>query len=213
MAPFHRLSRTPLLTAAALGLVALVAAPPAYAAPALVVSATENLEEGQKITVEGSGFAPGLAGIAVGQCKVGYEGPADCNLPGGATFRNADANGAIATVNLTLTTSFGGIDCLAEQCVIAAAPLPTSSGPEDVAANTIEIPIYFGGPAPAAPAAPATPSAPAVVTTNAPGASTAVLTAAEDDGDGTLTLLILSNIALAGVGLYLGFGRRKAGAR
>ena len=138
------------------GLLTFVASPPSFAAPTLQVSATEGLEQGQSITVGGSGFTPGLKGIAVGQCRVGYVGPSDCNLSGGATFRNADADGAIATVTIKLATSFGDIDCLKEPCIIAAAPLPTTSGPEEVAANTIEVPIYFGDAKPAtAEAAPA----------------------------------------------------------
>lgn len=212
----YRLSRASraAATALVLAVVTLVAAPPAFAAPTLQVSATENLEAGQSITIEGSGFAPNLKGIAVGQCRVGYTGPSDCNLSGGATFRNADANGAIATVTVKLATSFGDIDCLKEQCIIAAAPLPTTSGPEEVAANTVEVPIYFGKAAPAAPAAAETTAAaaPAVdtaVDTAAPAATSAVLTSGDGDSSSMLTLLVLSNLVLAGAGLYLGLGRKK----
>ena len=105
--------RTACALLATLGLLALsvVWAPSASAAPKLTVSATSGLTDGQTIQVSGSGFSPNMKGIAVGQCKVGYAGPSDCNLQGGATFRNADANGSIGTVNLKVTMKFGAIDC------------------------------------------------------------------------------------------------------
>lgn len=201
--------RRPLLAAAVLALLTMLAAPPAFAAPTLQVSATEGLEDGQTITVDGSGFASGLKGIAVGQCRVGYKGPSDCNTSGGATFRNADADGAFPRVTIKLATSFSDIDCTKEQCIIAAAPLPTNSGPEEVRANTVEIPLYFGDAAPVE-AAPAASTAPPVQTL-APAATGAVLRA--DDSDNTaLTVLIGTNLVLIGGGLYLGFGRRRTGA-
>ncbi|WP_372727740.1 neocarzinostatin apoprotein domain-containing protein [Nocardioides sp.] len=192
----------------------LVVAPASFAAPALSVSATEGLTDGQTITVDGSGFAPNLKGIAVGQCRTGYVGPADCNLSGGATFRNADASGSIATVTLKLAVTFGDVDCLKEQCIMAAAPLPTTSGPEEVAANTVEVPLYFGDAAPAAaPAAPAAPpaAAPAVLTPAAgdqDGSSTPlVLTSAAPADNSVLYVLIATNLLLAGAGLFLGLTR------
>lgn len=191
------------------GLLTFVASPPSFAAPTLQVSATEGLEQGQSITVGGSGFTPGLKGIAVGQCRVGYVGPSDCNLSGGATFRNADADGAIATVTIKLATSFGDIDCLKEPCIIAAAPLPTTSGPEEVAANTIEVPIYFGDAKPAtAEAAPASVAAVAPAEAQvASSASPALLTAGAADNT-VLYALVATNLALLGAGLYLGLGRQ-----
>ncbi len=205
-----------------LGVLTVVSAPASFAAPTLDVSATEGLKTGQTITVDGSGFAPDLKGIAVGQCRVGYEGPDDCNLNGGATFRNADANGVIETVTIKLAESFGDIDCTQEQCVIAAAPLPTTSGPEEVAANTVEVPLYFGDAAPAAPAPAAepetaAPAAPAAAVPVAPPVTdTAVLTAgagSDDNGTGILAALIATNVLLAAVGIYLGTRRRPRSAR
>ncbi|KHL15797.1 neocarzinostatin family protein [Mumia flava] len=133
-----------LLGALALGVVMLVAAPAASAAPQLDVSETTGLSDGQSITVDGSGFDPNLEGIAVGQCKEGFTGPSDCNLQGGATFRNADGSGTIATVTLKLAESFNGIDCTTQQCVIGAAPLPTASSQAVVDANTAIVPLEFG---------------------------------------------------------------------
>lgn len=154
-----RRSITALLAATAVLALTLVWAPSASAAPRMTVSQTTNLEDGQTITVSGVGFTPNLKGIAVGQCKTGYTGPNDCNLAGGATFRNADATGSIGTVTLKVATSFGGTDCTKIKCVIAAAPLPNSSTPEEIKANTVIIPITFGAPpAPEAPQPSATPT-------------------------------------------------------
>lgn len=208
------------LGAAALSLLGLVVAPAAFALPTLEVPATENLKSGQTITVTGSGFAPNLKGIAVGQCRTGFSGPADCNLQGGATFRNADAKGVIEPVTIKLAETFGDVDCMAEQCVIAAQPLPTTSGPEEVAANTVIIPIYFNGPAPAdagsgasAPPSPApaeeAPAAPAPVVQTA-GVSSPVLTGSGSGMAGVGLGLAIG--ALGGAGAVMAF-HRKAGAR
>lgn len=131
--------------AAALALVMLVGAPAASAAPKLDMGPSTGLKDGQKVTVKVSGFEPNLKNIAVGQCKEVQKGPSDCNLKGGATFRNADANGAIADVTITLAEKFGAIDCTKETCVVAAAPLPTTSPADVVAANTASVKITFGG--------------------------------------------------------------------
>lgn len=139
-----RQTATAVLGALALLALTVVWAPSASAAPKLSVSATSGLTDGQTIQVSGTGFQPNLKGIAVGQCKVGYQGPSDCNLQGGATFRNADANGSIGQITLKLATSFGGIDCTTTDCVIAAAPLPSSADAATVSANTAVVPLTFG---------------------------------------------------------------------
>ena len=138
--------RTACALLATLGLLALsvVWAPSASAAPKMTVSATSGLTDGQTIQVSGSGFSPNMKGIAVGQCKVGYAGPSDCNLQGGATFRNADASGSIGQITLKVTTKFGAIDCSQIDCIIAAAPLPSSASAAEIQANTVTVPISFG---------------------------------------------------------------------
>ncbi|WP_372734371.1 neocarzinostatin apoprotein domain-containing protein [Nocardioides sp.] len=210
-----RVGRVLLAAVATLAIVIGVAAP-AFAAPSLVVSATEGLTEGQTITIDGSGFAPNLKGIAVGQCRVGFTGPADCNLSGGATFRNADADGNIDQVTVKVSLKFGDVDCTVEQCIIAAEPLPTTSGPEEVAANSVSIPIYFGdakpaGTAPAvdtgaaAPAAPAAAPVAAALPAGDVSDAAVALTSAEADNT-VLVVLIVTNLALVALGLYFGLG-------
>ena len=142
----------------ALLLVTLVAAP-AFAAPSMNVSQLTGLTDGQSITISGSGFEPNLQSIAIGQCVEGYAGPADCNTAGGATFRNADAQGNVGSFTIVVKEVFGGHDCTKVQCMIAAAPLPTAVDAATVAANTVEMEMSFGAPqaepSASAPAAPA----------------------------------------------------------
>ncbi|WP_067814592.1 neocarzinostatin apoprotein domain-containing protein [Nocardia inohanensis] len=125
----------------------------------ITVSASAGLTEGQRITVNGSGFRPGLAAVAVGLCKLGFtSGIKHCDLEGGATFVNISGDGTFPTVTLTAHQRFHDIDCARQQCVIAAAPLPGSEPDTIIAANSSEIPVAFAGaqlpaPAPAAPVA------------------------------------------------------------
>lgn len=135
---------------------ALLTAAPGHAAPenapVLEVSASTNLTEGQRITVNGSGFQPGLAAVAVGLCKQGFtNGLKDCDLEGGATFVNISDDGTFPTVTLTARHSFTTIDCTSQQCVIAAAPLPGTEPAGIIAANSAEVPVSFAGSALPAP--------------------------------------------------------------
>lgn len=203
-------------TTAALVLLGVMGAAPSFAAPALEVSDTTGLKTGQSITVSGEGFAPNLKGIAVGQCRVGFVGPSDCNLAGGATFRNADASGSIGTITLKVSESFGQIDCTKEQCVIAAQPLPTTSGPEEVAANTVTVPVSFGDAAPPTPAAPEAPAPPAASSSVPPVAAPAPVAAVagavpvitgEGSGARAVGLALVAGF-LGGGGLVLGLRKR-----
>ncbi|SEG54631.1 Neocarzinostatin family protein [Thermomonospora echinospora] len=116
------------------------------AAPALRISRVADLAEGEEITVTGTGFRPGLKSVAVGLCREGYtNGLKDCDLGGGATFVNIDAHGAFPTVRLKARSKFNGIDCMTRQCVIGAAPLPTTNPPAIVNANTAIVRVGFKG--------------------------------------------------------------------
>ncbi|WP_194818178.1 GPS-CTERM domain-containing protein [Nocardia sp. XZ_19_385] len=153
-------------------IVALLAALPIWALPAraapgtaaLQVSASTGLTDGQRITVNGTGFRPGLASVAVGLCKQGFtSGTRDCDLGGGATFVNVTDEGTLPTVTLTAHPHFNVIDCLRQQCVIAAAPLPGTEPPTIIAANSAEVAVTFTGSRLTAAAAP--PTAPATADT------------------------------------------------
>ncbi|WP_216908712.1 neocarzinostatin apoprotein domain-containing protein [Nocardia noduli] len=129
----------------------LVAAPAiGHAAPAdtatLHVGTEDGVTEGQRITVRGSGFRPGLAAVAVGLCEQGYtNGLTDCDLEGGATFVNIGADGTFPELTLTARSKFRDIDCAQRQCVIAAAPLPGSEPESILAANSAVVLIGFAG--------------------------------------------------------------------
>lgn len=193
------------LAAIAALLVVVVTAPPSFAAPTLNVSATTGLTDGQIITISGSGFAPNLESIAIGQCKTGYVGPADCNTLGGAQFKNADASGNVASFTIKVAEKFGSTDCTKQQCVIAAAPLPTNADAAKIKANTYIVNISFGAAAAATPTAAATTQ----TTTQATDTSTLPKTGAGD----SMPVLMLGATALlaAGVGLMLLVPGRRRG--
>ncbi|MEQ6902536.1 neocarzinostatin apoprotein domain-containing protein [Nocardioides sp. YIM 152588] len=197
------------LSAVALLVVTVVAAPPSFAAPSLNVSASSGLSDGQTINISGGGFTANMGQIAVGQCIEGYSGPSDCNLQGGATFRNADGSGSIGSFSITVKQKFGSTDCTVQKCVIAAAPLPTAEDAATIAANRVIIPITFGAPAPAV--------APAADTDDT--SETDDTTAADDELPKTgvtdnLPMLMGGALAFLLVGGVLRFGaRRPDGAR
>ncbi|MGA3565672.1 neocarzinostatin apoprotein domain-containing protein [Melissospora conviva] len=147
--PMRRLAALAAAVVVLLGPASLFGAAPAYAAASLTVSKTTGLKDGDRVTVNGSGFSPNMKQIAVGQCKAGMKGPSDCNLAGGATFVNADASGKIPTVTLSVKEKFGSFDCTQIKCIIGAQILPAAGTPAEVAANTSIVEISFGGAAPA----------------------------------------------------------------
>jgi len=190
------------LAAVAALLVVLATAPPSFAAPTLSVSATTGLTDGQTLTISGSGFAPNLQSIAIGQCVSGYVGPADCNTSGGAQFKNADASGNVASFTIKVKEVFGSTDCTKVECVVAAAPLPTNADAATIEANTYVVKISFG-------AAAAEPSATA---TTQPSDTAALPKTGAGD---SVPVLMLGATALlaAGMGVMLLVpGRRREGA-
>lgn len=142
--------------AVALFFVAFIAAPPAFAAATLNVSQIEGLQDGQQVTISGSGFTPGLKSIAIGQCVEGMTGPADCNTAGGASFVDADDQGNIPETPIVVKEAFNSFDCSQQQCVIGAQPLPGAVDAATVEANSVYFNISFGEVAPAAAEEPAT---------------------------------------------------------
>ncbi|MFC6043209.1 neocarzinostatin apoprotein domain-containing protein [Nocardioides hankookensis] len=180
--------------------VVLVTAPPGFAAPTLSISQTDNLTDGQVVTISASGFEPNLSNIAIGQCTEDYVGPADCNTVTGAVFKVADASGNVAPFTIKVAEVFGGHDCTKEQCVIAGAPLPTNADAATIKANTYVAKISFG-------AAEAEPTAAA--TTAAADGGTLPKTGAGD----SVPVLMLGASALlaAGIGVMLLVPGRRRG--
>lgn len=194
------------LAAAAAVLVVLVTAPPSFAAPTLSISQTQGLQDGQKLTISASGYQASLGDIAIGQCIAGYTGPADCNTVGGAVFKDADASGKVAAFTIIVKEKFGTHDCTKEQCVIAGAPLPTTSDKATISANTYVTNISFGSTA-----AETTAASPTTAATEATGGTTTDLpkTGAGD----SVPVLALGATALlaAGVGVMLLVPGRRRG--
>ncbi|WP_162598767.1 neocarzinostatin apoprotein domain-containing protein [Nocardioides gilvus] len=144
--------------AVALLFVTFLSAPPAFAAATIEVSQLEGLKDGQSVTISGAGFSPGMKEIAVGQCVEGANGPSMCNIATGATFKDADGSGNIASLTIVVKEKFGSYDCTTQQCTIGAQPLPGTASDAEVAANTVYHNISFGDVA-AAPAAEEAPAA------------------------------------------------------
>ncbi|MFJ3666884.1 neocarzinostatin apoprotein domain-containing protein [Streptomyces sp. NPDC090106] len=111
----------------------------------VTVSRATALVEGQKITVTGEGFRPGLTSVAVGLCKKGWTSNTDCDLTGGAALVNIDADGRLPTVTLTVHRTVAGTDCRTSQCVVGVSPLPTGTPAALRPANTVDVPIGLEG--------------------------------------------------------------------
>ncbi len=121
----------------------LASASAAQAQARISASKTSGLTDGDQVTVTGSGFTPGMTQIAVGQCIAEVSGPAHCHLTGGALFVNADDNGDIPSVTLTIAERFNEYDCTQQQCVVGAQILPGTADDDVVAANTHIVNIDF----------------------------------------------------------------------
>jgi hypothetical protein len=125
------------------GAVLFVQPAPALAAARLYVSKTSGIADGEKITVYGTGFTPGLTDLALGQCVKDPATATDCNLTGGAEFVSTDTSGKTKTLTLTMQKSFSGKSC-DNGCVVAAQLLPSSHTADEVAANKVQVTITFG---------------------------------------------------------------------
>lgn len=156
--------RTTLLALAAASAFAVASAPaPALAegGPALEISKTEGIAEGDEIKVTGTGFKPGLQGIAVGLCIEGYtNGLKHCDIQdSGAAFVAADGQGRLPELTLKVSAKFLEYDCLAQQCVVGAGPLPGAVPDSVQKANSVTTRLGFEGaafePEPTESAAPA----------------------------------------------------------
>lgn len=182
-------------------LLVVAIAPPSFAAPSMNVSQLTGLKDGQTITISASGFEPNLNSIAMGQCIAGYKGPSDCNTSGGATFRNADAQGNVSSFTLVVKEKFGNYDCTVDECMIAAAPLPTASDPATIAANTVEMEMTFAS----AEAATTPTTTPTETTTTTTDTSTSTETLPQTGAGDSLPVVMLAASALlaAGAGVML----------
>ncbi|MFF3501741.1 neocarzinostatin apoprotein domain-containing protein [Streptomyces sp. NPDC003247] len=145
--PRLRLRRAALALAVCGPLLLPLSAPAAAAdgGATVTVSRTTGLTEGQRITVTGQGFTPGLTSVAVGLCAEHYRSNADCDLTGGAALVNIDARGRLPEVTLTVHGTVAGTDCRTKQCVVGVSPLPTGTPASLRPPNTVDIRIGLAG--------------------------------------------------------------------
>lgn len=103
---------------------------PAWAAPAVSVSPSTNLVQGQTVTVRGSGLPPNES-EAVLQCVSGGNDVFSfCDI-GGFVSTTTDSNGSFSTsftVRRILETSQGRVDCASApgRCIVAVSPFDTN---------------------------------------------------------------------------------------
>jgi hypothetical protein len=185
------------------GAVLFVQPAPALAAAKLHVSKTTGIADGEKITVYGTGFTPGLTDLALGQCVKNPATATDCNLTGGAEFVSTDGSGKTKTLTLTITKSFSGKNC-DNGCVVAAQLLPSSHTPDEVTANKVQVEIKFGtGNATSTKTATSTKPATATATTATTDPDSGALPKTGPGQEWATMLLIGSAFLLPGVGLLV----------
>ncbi len=112
--------------AGALALLALAAAP-AQAAAGITVDPKGPYTNGAKVTVAGTGFAPGST-VVVGECTgtTAPASPQDCAdvSTGALVYTTADATGAVsATLTLVVGPIREGVTCSGSSCSIVAFAL------------------------------------------------------------------------------------------
>ncbi len=123
-------------------LLVLCAAPASAATPMILVSPSSGLHDGQTVTVSVSGFSPnvsGVNGVNIVECPASGASQSACNINGAKLLQSTDANGAF-TVQLTLKSSLGSIDCTKAACVVVA-----HEGTDPNSGNTAQQSISFAG--------------------------------------------------------------------
>jgi hypothetical protein len=141
-----RVSRPAAVLAALLicGAGVVLGAAPAGAAPAISVSPSTGLHNGQTVTVSGSGFTKNGT-VYIVECKAGATSEGQCSFDfsdlSTVVVAKADASGNLRTPSPTLKTSFKSTDCTKVACEIAAHQTLSLSL---TAANTAVHSISFG---------------------------------------------------------------------
>lgn len=104
----------------------LALAVPALAEPAITVTPSSGLTDGDTVSVQGTGFTPGIALVAT-QCALQSTGSGDCNLAGlKSTQADGDGN---ATLEMTIVggpIGSGSQVCDAENPCIISLGEPTA---------------------------------------------------------------------------------------
>jgi hypothetical protein len=104
---------------------------PAASGPQLVVTPAEGLTDGQTVQVTGSGFTPGKS-LAVAQCRIDNQGPADCHTAG-STFVTVAADGTLTAEIRIKTGPIGTASAVcdaATPCSVGTADISDPTGPD-----------------------------------------------------------------------------------
>jgi hypothetical protein len=121
------------------GIAAVFWAPPVAAAASITVTPHENLIDGQRVTVEGSGFP---ANTDIAGCEGGVldstPSAGDCITPPFLVESSATGTFSVGyTVKRKGTSDNGAVDCMAVQCTIGAAVF------SDIANTAVSTDISF----------------------------------------------------------------------
>jgi hypothetical protein len=108
------------------------------AAPAITVSPSSGLSDGQSVTVHGSGYSANVKTINVIQCPVSGAGQNSCNVPDAKLFQSTDGSGSF-TVQLVVRAKLGSIDCTKVACMIDA-----HEGTSATSGNDASVVLHFG---------------------------------------------------------------------
>lgn len=136
----HRVRAAALaLTMAGLGAIGIATSTAAGAAsPAITVTPSTGLANGQTVTVHGTGYDPNVHNINVIECPVAGAGQNSCNVNGAKLFQSTDASGSF-TVSLAVVSTVGGTDCTKAQCMIDG-----HEGTSATSGNDASVILQFG---------------------------------------------------------------------
>jgi hypothetical protein len=124
---------------AGLGAIGIATSTAAGAAtPAITVTPSTGLSNGQTVTVHGTGYDPNVHNINVIECPVAGAGQNSCNVNGAKLFQSTDASGSF-TVSLAVVSSVGGTDCTKAQCMIDG-----HEGTSATSGNDARVILQFG---------------------------------------------------------------------
>jgi hypothetical protein len=127
-----------LLTIALAVLGVLLGGPATAAAPAITVTPSSGLTDGQSVSVHGTGFTANAKDINIVECPASGASQNACNIAGGQFFQSTDGSGSF-TVAIAVKEKYGSIDCTKITCMVVA-----HEGTNPNSGNTGQENIHFG---------------------------------------------------------------------
>lgn len=129
---------TALVTACLLGVLGVAFSSAAGAAPAITVTPSSGLHDGQTVTVHGTGYTPNAKNLNVIQCPVSGASQNSCNVPDAKIFQSVDGSGSF-TYSIVVRAKIGSVDCTKVQCMIDA-----HEGTSATSGNDASVVLHFG---------------------------------------------------------------------